>query len=174
MRLDPDLPDLLGLRDGGQPGLRHLRSISSGSRACGRPFWIARFGNGRDNTPVADAEVPGNGDPEDRGGDGRAVFGGLAPVGGQLCPSFRVHIWFPALVCPSALCHIWTIRAETEDCPALDLLLERDLPVYRPPAPILRHAHSRLRGLQVLQLHPHHEGLLRRPEHRLERRVIKR
>ena len=36
----------------------------------------------------------------------------------------------------------------------------------QPPALLLRHADPRLRDLQVLQLHPHHQGLLRRPGRR--------
>ena len=56
------------------------------------------------------------------------------------------------------------------DCPDLDLPGLRGLPAGGPAAALLRDAHPRLRGVQVPQLHTHHQGFLRGPEHRPQER----
>lgn len=117
------------------------------------------------------AQVPRDGHPQAGRRHGRPLPPRPPALDRQLRPPLRLHLRLPPQLRPPPIRHLRRqLRPAEEDHPGLDLPGLRHLPLRRAPPPLLRHAHPRLRDLQVLQLHPHHQGLLRGPEHRSDHR----
>ena len=59
-----DRHHLPGLRDGRQPGQRHLRAQQGRGRARRLPLWAAGLLHSGGDPPVAQPQVPGDGHPQ--------------------------------------------------------------------------------------------------------------
>ena len=146
---------------------------------------------------MAHSAIPRNGHPQVGRHDGDALLMRTLALGRQLRPSLRIHIRIRALLRALAIRHLRLIqrrsrsgrihggqqqqqqqrefrgglRTEAESDFDLDLSAVVALRLRGFARLVLRDADSRLRNLQVLQLHPHHKGFLRRSEYRSQSRT---